>query len=410
MMLETPQPFIVREECEKAAWQHGYRRVLGEIDGWAAFESTTAQGILWLAAASEQGPWYVAINHLGVIAELALPSANIAGPGIERYAFPTLAALYAILPRLYQLAASLPDVPLKSFHHQTANLPKTTEAERLVVQRIGQNIFRDSLIDYWQGRCPLTGIDDSALLRASHIIPWSECETDAQRLDVHNGLLLSALWDAAFDRALVTFKDNGTPVFSKSLSNATREALKWSKPIPLTDQHRSHLLDHRQRFQAAELETSSTESANTVTSLDDRNDPIIWQAACARLLNSIRVIEIGITNATDLEKSDACLTAIVLAGFAFENAFKAKVLRDGYALYKDENLQGFRSHAYMQWAEEWGIIFDGSEREALDKAQFFCAAWGRYPCHNKRNKERPIESWAWNDVNQIKNLISRLSD
>jgi len=48
-------------------------------------------------------------------------------------------------------------------------------------------------MDYWQGRCPLTGISDPALLRASHIVPWAECETDAQRLDVHNGLLLAAL-------------------------------------------------------------------------------------------------------------------------------------------------------------------------------------------------------------------------
>ena len=38
-----------------------------------------------------------------------------------------------------------------------------------------------------------TGITDPALLRASHIVPWAECG-DAQRLDVHNGLLLSALW------------------------------------------------------------------------------------------------------------------------------------------------------------------------------------------------------------------------
>jgi len=35
-------------------------------------------------------------------------------------------------------------------------------------------------------------------LRASNIIPWAGCD-DAQRLDVHNGLLLSGLWDAAFD-------------------------------------------------------------------------------------------------------------------------------------------------------------------------------------------------------------------
>ena len=42
--------------------------------------------------------------------------------------------------------------------------------------------------------------------------------TDGERLDVHNGLLLSALWDAAFDRGLVTFDDEGRPVFSSSLT------------------------------------------------------------------------------------------------------------------------------------------------------------------------------------------------
>ena len=41
--------------------------------------------------------------------------------------------------------------------------------------------------DYWGGRCPLTGITDVALLRASHIVAWAECD-DAHRLDVHNGL------------------------------------------------------------------------------------------------------------------------------------------------------------------------------------------------------------------------------
>jgi hypothetical protein len=38
-----------------------------------------------------------------------------------------------------------------------------------------------------------------------------------QGLDVHNGFLLSALWDAAFDRALVTFDDDGNPQFSSAL-------------------------------------------------------------------------------------------------------------------------------------------------------------------------------------------------
>ena len=113
--------------------------------------------------------------------------------------------LHAALDRVYRLAVSLPDAPLIRFRAKTGTLPRTTEAERLVIQRIGQEIFRDALMDYWGGRCPLTGITDAALLRASHILPWAEC-SDEQRLDVHNGLLLSALWDAAFDKGLVEIR------------------------------------------------------------------------------------------------------------------------------------------------------------------------------------------------------------
>lgn len=97
-------------------------------------------------------------------------------------------------------------------------MPKATEAERLVVKRVGQHIFLERLIDYWRCCCPLTGIVDKPLLRASHIKPWRDCENDAERLDVHNGLLLSALLDAVFDSGLVTFGDDGSSVFRKTLA------------------------------------------------------------------------------------------------------------------------------------------------------------------------------------------------
>ncbi len=245
MIVEAPQSFVIREECEKAAWQHGFRRNLDTDAGWAAFRSTTAHGTIYLAAAGSQGPWYLALDHAGVIEELGLPSAEMSGPGLARYVFDTLGALYAVLPRIYQLAASLPDAPLREFQAKTNDLPQTTEAERLVVQRIGQDVFRASLMDYWRGSCPLTGIADPALLRASHIIPWSECESDAERLDVYNGFLLSALWDAAFDRGLVTFDDGGRPEFSPTLSELARAELRWQNPIPLADKHKKRLAWHR---------------------------------------------------------------------------------------------------------------------------------------------------------------------
>lgn len=103
-------------------------------------------------------------------------------------------------------------------------------------------------MDYWQGRCPLTGITDPELLRASHIIPWADCESDAERLNIHNGLLLSALWDAAFDRALVTFDDEGEPHFSPKLSEPARAELRWTSRLSLTDDHRQRFAQHRERW------------------------------------------------------------------------------------------------------------------------------------------------------------------
>jgi HNH endonuclease len=246
-VIESPQSFIVREECQKAASQNGFRRVLGEEAGWAVFGSTTAKGSVYLAATGPSGPWYLSLGHLGVIRELDLPAVDVPGPGHCRFAFENLSALYAALHRIYELGVSLPDAPLLEFEIRVSDLPKKTEAERLVVQRIGQDIFRARLMDYWQGRCPLTGISDSALLRASHIVPWAECESDAERLDIYNGLLLSALWDAAFDRALVTFDDEGRPEISAGLSDAARAELRWRTPIFLTEGHRRRLARHRER-------------------------------------------------------------------------------------------------------------------------------------------------------------------
>ena len=40
-------------------------------------------------------------------------------------------------------------MPLQQVVDQVHSLPRTTEAERLVVQRIGQDIFRTSPMECW---------------------------------------------------------------------------------------------------------------------------------------------------------------------------------------------------------------------------------------------------------------------
>ena len=43
MQIETPQSFVVLQECQNVAWQNGYRRAMGEADGWARYGSTPAK-------------------------------------------------------------------------------------------------------------------------------------------------------------------------------------------------------------------------------------------------------------------------------------------------------------------------------------------------------------------------------
>jgi hypothetical protein len=249
--LEQPPGFVVRTEAQQVAWDNGYRLQRGIADGWLHYASTTAPGSIWIAGCSGRGPWLLSLAHSGVAVEIGLGSVSpIGGPGVATFIFSTIKELHVALDRVYKLAMSLPEAPLDRFKSKTSNLPRTTEAERWVIQRIAQDLFREALLDYWDSRCPLTGITDPALLRASHIVAWSDCN-DEQRLDVHNGLLLSALWDAAFDQGLVSFADDGTPLIGSKLSATARKTLGVDAVAPLHGLHASHqanLAVHRSRY------------------------------------------------------------------------------------------------------------------------------------------------------------------
>lgn len=99
--------------------------------------------------------------------------------------------LFEAVSAVYRLSMCLPTLPYEDFLNETAHLGDT-EAEREQKVRIGQNRFRSALMDYWNATCPLTGVREPELLRASHIIPWAACSSDQERLNVHNGLLLSS--------------------------------------------------------------------------------------------------------------------------------------------------------------------------------------------------------------------------
>ncbi|HAS6230861.1 TPA: HNH endonuclease [Vibrio vulnificus] len=87
-----------------------------------------------------------------------------------------------------------------------------TERESLVLSRVGQGQFRQNVINSWGNgeRCALTLTSVREILIASHIVPWSKCESDEQRLDGANGILLCAHIDKLFDAHLLTFVKKGS--------------------------------------------------------------------------------------------------------------------------------------------------------------------------------------------------------
>ena len=157
-------------------------------------------------------------------------------------------ALYGALERAAATARTLPNRIAERFHQVAASLPRSTEAERLVVQRVGQQLFRDALLDYWQGRCPVTGLAIPGLLRASHIKPWAACTDDNERLDVYNGLLLAPQLDALFDGGWATFELTGEIRLAADVGHEATTALglvRPLKPIDLSGRHQAYLAFHR---------------------------------------------------------------------------------------------------------------------------------------------------------------------
>lgn len=134
-----------------------------------------------------------------------------------------------------------------------------TTVERLLRVRRGQQFFRKAVLSAYEDRCCITGIADPSLLRASHILPWSDSEE--HRLNPRNGLCLNALHDAAFDEGLLTIDDEFRIQLSSRLarsmpadaydSHFERYRNKTIRPPDRFAPDPEFLSAHRKRFKGA---------------------------------------------------------------------------------------------------------------------------------------------------------------
>lgn len=87
-----------------------------------------------------------------------------------------------------------------------------TDRRQLILARRGQGIFREG-VQRVERQCRVTHVDRPEHLRASHCKPWRD-SSHAERLDPHNGLLLTPSIDHLFDRGFLSFEQDGRLLLS----------------------------------------------------------------------------------------------------------------------------------------------------------------------------------------------------
>ena len=249
---------LQRTLIEKAGHDNGFEHVLPGDE-------------YHVALASARHPAQITVTVMGDEFDVAIQSGSAtlaqelvrtfphAGAAMHGFALQTEAALAQWLRRAAALSQALPNQAVTAFEQQVeaelSVMPEpaaqNTEVLRMVRQRVGQQAYRQAMLDYWGGACAVTGLALPQALRASHAKPWAECASDTERLDVYNGFLLSANLDVLFDNFLISFTDDGELLVSEAITPSDQQKMGLIRGMRLrwaSTQHGPYLYFHRQRF------------------------------------------------------------------------------------------------------------------------------------------------------------------
>lgn len=91
------------------------------------------------------------------------------------------------------------------------------EALRERATRLNQRVFRAMILQIYGNTCCITGLDLPQVNKASHILGWAESKPT--RMDPRNGLCLSATYDAAFDRHLISLDEDFRLLISRDIKD-----------------------------------------------------------------------------------------------------------------------------------------------------------------------------------------------
>ena len=249
---------LQRALIEKAGHDNGFEYVLSGDAEHATLASARHPARVRVAVIGQGYEVGIDSGSATLAQELARTFAT-SQTGATTFVLSSEALLALWLRRAAALSQALPNQAVIAFEQQVQTelaelapaAAQNTEVLRMVRQRLGQQAYRQAMLDYWGGACAVTGLALAPVLRASHAKPWAVCDSDAERLDVFNGLLLAAHLDALFDQFLLSFDEHGRVLISPQLDAAACEVLglrptmqmRWMAP-----EHQRYMGYHRQRF------------------------------------------------------------------------------------------------------------------------------------------------------------------
>lgn len=100
-------------------------------------------------------------------------------------------------------------------------LPIGSEKFIIAKRRINQQFFRDAVLTSYDSRCCISGITESSLLEAAHIVSWTESESE--RTNPQNGLCLNPFFHKAYDKFLLSITADFKIILSDTLLSSVKD-------------------------------------------------------------------------------------------------------------------------------------------------------------------------------------------
>ncbi|MBR5551119.1 MAG: HNH endonuclease [Muribaculaceae bacterium] len=101
------------------------------------------------------------------------------------------------------------------------DLPKGTERNVLIKQRVNQSFFRAVVMSSYNSHCCISGINVPELVEACHIVDWAQDYKN--RTNPKNGLCMNSFFHKAYDKNLLGITPDMKIVISEKLQYSATE-------------------------------------------------------------------------------------------------------------------------------------------------------------------------------------------